>query len=104
MASTKVQKAIPSAHGTTTSIRITTIHSVKGQTVEAMMLVSAPTKQGTTDGHWTQWIENSQSEAARLAYVASSRPRQLLAWAIPESDAEQKAQLEHLGFVAALET
>ena len=101
LGSAQVQKTLPTIQKTTTSIRITTIHSVKGQTVDAMMLVSAPTKQGTTDGHWTQWIENAQSEAARLAYVASSRPRHLLVWAIPESDAEQKDRLELLGLAMA---
>jgi hypothetical protein len=65
-------------------VRITTIHGVKGETLDAILLVSAPSKQGTTDGYWTQWLENPNAEAARLAYVASSRPKHLLAWAIPK--------------------
>ncbi|MHB8087768.1 MAG: UvrD-helicase domain-containing protein, partial [Anaerolineaceae bacterium] len=36
------------------SIRVTTIHSVKGQTCDAVLVVSAPSKQGTIDGYWTQ--------------------------------------------------
>ena len=65
-------------------VRITTIHGVKGETLDAILLVSAPSKQGTPDGYWTQWLANPNAEAARLAYVASSRPKHLLAWAIPK--------------------
>jgi len=50
------------------AIRITTIHSVKGETLDAIMLVSAPSKRGASaDGHWTQWLDSPSSEAARLA-------------------------------------
>jgi len=78
-------------------IRITTIHSVKGETLDAVMLVSAPSKQGTADGYWTQWLDNPSSEAARLAYVASSRPRYLLVWAVPEDPKADCSVLEQIG-------
>ena len=81
------------------ALRVTTIHNVKGETLDAIMLVSAPTAKGTQDGYWTQWIRDSQTEAARLAYVASSRPRHLLAWAIPESVGNAEKQIiTDLGF------
>lgn len=79
-------------------IQITTIHSIKGQTLDAVLVVSAPTKQGTTDGHWTQWLDDRGSAASRLAYVASSRPRHLLAWAVPEPVTNAVNQLTKLGF------
>jgi len=84
----------------TTSIEvlITTIHSVKGQTFDAVLVVSSPSKVGTSDGHWSDWLENPKSEAARLAYVASSRPKYLLAWAIPEPNEEEIKKLESIGF------
>ena len=80
-------------------LRITTIHSVKGETLDAILLVSAPSKQGTPDGHWTQWLANAKHEAARLAYVASSRPRHLLVWAIPAPVSKQEMdRICKLGF------
>ena len=86
------------------SIRITTIHSVKGQTYDAVLVVSASSKQGTIDGHWTQWIENPRLEPARLSYVASSRPRQLLTWAIPQPTGDERKRIEALGFHILQET
>jgi len=82
----------------TSSIRVTTIHSVKGQTFDAVLLVSARDKTGTTDGYWTQWLQNPGSEAARLAYVASSRPQHLLVWALPDPTEDEQTQIRGLGF------
>jgi len=80
-------------------LRITTIHSVKGETLDAIMVVSAPDKRGATkDGHWSYWLEDSKSEKARLAYVASSRPKHLLIWAVPDISEVEKLQLSSLGF------
>lgn len=82
-----------------TPLRITTIHGLKGETLDAILLVSAPTAQGTPDGHWTQWLAQADSEAARLAYVASSRPRHLLAWAVRRSiTSKDKETIRNLGF------
>jgi DNA helicase-2/ATP-dependent DNA helicase PcrA len=94
-----VESSLPSAQsGVDGSLQITTIHSVKGKTLGAVMLVSAPTMQGTSDGHWTQWLMDPASEAARLAYVASSRPEHLLAWAVPSATDAEKSRLQCLGF------
>lgn len=94
-------KVVASFRGTVASkadIRITTIHSVKGETLDATMLVSSLDRRGSTDGHWEQWIGDASTEAARLAYVASSRPRHLLVWAVPKLKEAQKEKLTELGF------
>jgi hypothetical protein len=45
------------------------------------MVVSSPTNQG--EGYWKRWLEDPLSENARFAYVASTRPTDLLIWAVP---------------------
>ena len=81
------------------NLRITTMPGVKGETLDVILLVSAPSRQGTQDGHWTHWLEDSKAEAAGLAYVASSRPRHLLAWVIRKPIAEQEGEtIRNLGF------
>ena len=84
----------------TSNIRITTIHQVKGETHDATLLVSSPDKRGRKGGHWSEWLDNSvdDGEHTRFAYVASSRPRRLLAWAIPETNKDEIAKLIELGF------
>jgi DNA helicase-2/ATP-dependent DNA helicase PcrA len=84
----------------TVSIRITTIHQVKGENQDATLLVSSPDKRGGKGGHWSEWLDASANdgEHTRFAYVASSRPRFLLAWAISERDAEGIETLRKLGF------
>lgn len=63
-----------------------TIHSVKGETYKAALLVSSPTKN-SEGGHFTHWLHRN-TEANRLAYVACSRPKELLVIAIPEHNEE----------------
>ncbi len=77
-------------------IKITTIHKVKGKTFDAILLVSSPDKRGGKGGHWKEWLTNAQDEHARFAYVASSRPKKLLAWAIP--DGADLTKMQELGF------
>lgn len=81
-------------------IRISTIHSIKGETIDAALLVSTPdmTSKG---GHWKHWLASSTEnpEYNRFAYVASSRPKHLLAWAIPYKKNENYDCLTKLGFV-----
>jgi DNA helicase-2/ATP-dependent DNA helicase PcrA len=83
-------------------VLITTIHQAKGETYDAVLLVSSPTRIGD-GGHWSHWSDSSggDGEHARFAYVASSRPRLLLAWAVPAGDAEAVRRLEALGFAPA---
>ena len=94
----QVLVAVPSNSSTQAALRITTIHNVKGETLEALMLVSSRDKSGRSDGYWTQWLDDPASEAARLAYVASSRPRKLIIWAVPNSSKMEKDRLKKIGF------
>ncbi|WP_180177171.1 UvrD-helicase domain-containing protein [Acinetobacter sp. YH12039] len=77
--------------------RKSTIHGVKGETHEATMLISNPTRNGTGT-HWSHWIGDKTSEAARFAYVASSRPKHILVWCVKKLKPIEKIELESLGF------
>jgi len=90
----------PDSPQTRSNVRITTIHEVKGETLDAAMLVSSPNNQGKGGGYWENWLEDATHEHARFAYVASSRPKHLLIWAIPEKSVneENKRKLAELGF------
>ncbi|MCY1160531.1 ATP-dependent helicase/nuclease subunit A [compost metagenome] len=79
------------------SFRKSTIHGVKGETHEATMLISNSTRNG--DGtHWSHWIKDNTSEASRIAYVASSRPKYVLVWCVKKLKQSEKAELKKLGF------
>ncbi len=59
--------------------------------------ISNPTRKG--DGtHWSHWIGDKTSEAARFAYVASSRPKYVLVWCVKKLKPLEKTELESLGF------
>ena len=81
-------------------IRITTIHDVKGETLDAVMLVSSKDKQ-SKGGHYEHWISDlpENSEFVRFAYVASSRPKHLLIWAIPTIKKDKENILQKLNQV-----
>jgi len=83
----------------TSNVRITTIHDIKGETLDVAMLVSSPTRH-SKGGHFEDWLEDTSSEYARFAYVACSRPRQLLIVAVPSLSEEQKVRLESIGLVS----
>lgn len=83
------------------NLRITTFHQIKGETLDAALVVSSPTLK-SDGGHWLQWLDKTgDEEHRRFAYVASSRPQRLLAWALPEPDELQKQVLAKLGFLPA---
>lgn len=84
-------------HALDIKFRKSTIHGVKGETHEATMLISNPTRNGTGT-HWSHWIEDSTSEAARFAYVASSRPKHILVWCVKRLNSSDQKKLESLGF------
>ena len=65
-------------------LRMTTIHKAKGETLDAVLLLSKTDNRGNSGGYWENWLSNPSSESARFAYVASSRPQFLLMWGIPE--------------------
>jgi len=77
--------------------RKSTIHGVKGETHEATMLISNPTRNGTGT-HWSHWIGDKTSEAARFAYVASSRPKYILVWCVKKLKSSEQKDLKSLGF------
>lgn len=74
---------------------VKTVHSVKGQTFDSVLLVSNDEKGKGTN--WREWLENPKSEYARIAYVASSRPKKLLVWAVANLNEEDKNRLKNLG-------
>ena len=78
-------------------LRIETIHSVKGSTFDAVLLLSSPDARGKT-GFWENWI-NSEDEARRIGYVASTRPRYLLCWGVSNLADDQRRELEELGLI-----
>jgi len=77
-------------------LRLETIHQVKGETHDATMLISS-TKSGR-ESHWKDWIKDPSSEAARLAYVACSRPKHLLILAVKKLNKEDRCKLISIGF------
>ncbi len=78
-------------------IRIETIHSAKGSTYDAVLVLSTKNANGRT-GYWQKWLE-SEDETGRIGYVASTRPRFLLCWGVSRLTEEQRSQIEELGFV-----
>ena len=69
------------------SITIETIHGCKGMSLDSVLFVSSYTKSASSSGaHWRDWFQHNEtgiSEAQRLAYVAFSRAKHLLALGIP---------------------
>jgi DNA helicase-2/ATP-dependent DNA helicase PcrA len=82
-------------------VRATTIHDAKGETLEAVMLVSSPDKR-SKGGHFEHWLDPSpgNEEHRRFAYVACSRPRHLLIVAVKKLSSVQRAGLTALGLKA----
>jgi DNA helicase II / ATP-dependent DNA helicase PcrA len=81
-------------------IRMTTFHDVKGETLDAVLIVSAKDKK-SRGGHFEQWIsdKHDEKEFVRFAYVASSRPKHLMIWAIPKTNNNQIIdKIKDLGF------
>ncbi len=74
---------------------INTIHSVKGKDYDGVLVVSSQRNMGS--GHWKQWID-SEGEAKRIGYVASTRARYSLVWAIPKLKKEDRIKIESYGF------
>ena len=81
-------------------IRMTTFHDIKGETLDAVLVVSAKDKK-SKGGHFEQWLSQAtnEKEFVRFAYVASSRPKHLLIWAIPKiSNNQFLNEIRDLGF------
>ena len=80
-----------------TALKVETVHAVKGRTFDAVLLMSSAYTRGQT-GYWENWL-SPNDEAARIAYVACSRPRTLLCWGVHTPTDSQRETLEHLGLV-----
>lgn len=78
-------------------MRVETIHSVKGGTFDAVLLLSSPDGRGKT-GFWESWLD-SKDESGRIGYVASTRPRYLLCWGVKRLTDVQRRELEKLGLI-----
>lgn len=93
---------VPSSPSVGSDLLITTIHQAKGQTYDAVLLVSSADRK-SKGGHWSQWLDvkTEGGEHARFAYVASSRPSELLVWAIPRDDRDAVDRLVKIGFEEA---
>ncbi len=74
-----------------------TIHQVKGETHDVTIVVSS-LQPGIHLSHWQDWLRDRRSEAARFAYVASSRPQHMLIWAVKKLKPEERPVLVQLGF------
>jgi DNA helicase-2/ATP-dependent DNA helicase PcrA len=82
-------------------LRLTTFHDIKGETLDAALIISSDSKK-SRGGHFEQWISGSinESEYVRFAYVASSRPKHLLIWAIPKGkNSSSISKIQKLGFI-----
>lgn len=91
-------KANPNSYSE--KIRMTTFHDVKGETLDAVLIVSAKDKK-SKGGHFEHWLSEKpdEKEFVRFAYVASSRPKHLIIWAIPKVRNNQFiSKIKDLGF------
>lgn len=78
-------------------LRVETIHSVKGNTFDAVLLLSSPDARGKT-GFWETWLKFDE-ESGRIGYVAITRPRYLLCWGVSNLSDDQRKKLEGLGLI-----
>jgi DNA helicase-2/ATP-dependent DNA helicase PcrA len=82
-------------------LRLTTFHDVKGETLDATLIISSKDKS-SKGGHYEHWIckDPNNEEFIRFAYVACSRPKHLLVWAIPKVKNNKYIKtLELMGFI-----
>lgn len=83
-------------------IRITTIHSVKGETLDSALIVSSSDGR-SRGGHWKDWFNDhpesdDEFEHKRYGYVAFSRPKHLLVLATPQLNSGERQFFEDIGF------
>jgi len=83
----------------TENIRMTTFHDVKGETMDAVLIISSKDKK-SKGGHVEHWISPTEDEReyVRFAYVASSRPKHLLIWAILNKNGAYVKRINEMGF------
>ena len=96
LAKQEVASSLGAVTKSTLSFKKSTIHGAKGETHDVTILISSA--RAGNDSHWSNWIKNPNSEDARFAYVASSRPKEYLIWAVKKLKPIDKIQLEGIGF------
>ena len=78
----KNKKIVPITSDVHTEIPIMTIHASKGCTFDTTLVISSQTEK-SNGGHWKRhWLMGS-GEEKRIGYVASTRAKHLLIWAVP---------------------
>ncbi|MCC5912458.1 MAG: ATP-dependent helicase [Clostridiaceae bacterium] len=78
-------------------IQVITIHGSKGCTYDSTLVVSSKSERSDS-GHWkVHWIEG-EGEAKRVGYIASTRAKYLLVWAVPTLSEEDRKLIEGYGF------
>jgi len=76
----------PSTTYLDTNLKIGTVHSVKGETFEAILLI-LKSKAGNGQNYTNVLNENiAENEELRIVYVGITRPRKILVLAVPEKD------------------
>lgn len=75
--------------------QILTIHASKGCQFDSVMVVS--NNDTKSSSFWKNWIEET-GETKRIGYVANSRAKYSLIWAVPTLTPEEKDLLESYGF------
>lgn len=87
---------------TCSTIPVMTIHASKGCTFDTTLVISSETEK-SNGGHWKRhWLMGS-GEEKRIGYVASTRAKYLLIWAVPILTEEDRKLIESYGFVPALD-
>lgn len=76
---------------------INTIHAAKGKEYDSVMVISSERNTGQGDGHWKKWIDE-KGEGRRIGYVANSRAKYSLVWAVPILTDAEKSLIESYGF------
>lgn len=96
----KDKKIVPITSDVHIEIPIMTIHASKGCTFDTTLVISSQTEK-SNGGHWKKhWLMGS-GEEKRIGYVASSRAKHLLVWAVPALTEEDRELIESYGFVSS---
>ena len=96
----KKKKIVPITSDVHTEIPIMTLHASKGCTFDTTLVISSQTEK-SNGGHWKRhWLMGS-GEEKRIGYVASTRAKHLLIWAVPALTEEDRELIESYGFVSS---
>lgn len=78
------------------AIKISTVHGSKGCTYDSTLVISSKTAKSES-GHWkNHWIKGTD-EDKRIGYVASTRAKFLMIWAVPTLTKEDRELIESYG-------